>query len=154
MSELDRELEELWRSADARVRAPRGFDERLFARIARQAPVRAALPLVPREAMPWWVRVAAERHVALALALAGALLAAPAWWLALFAPASAALAKSGPAFALALAPWLTPLARALAAPRAELALAVGLAPVLGWGAYALARAIERGTTRLALQRRA
>ena len=146
--DIDPELERTWNAADAKVTAPRGFDERLFARLEREAPVRAAVPAPLREAMPWWVRAAGERHVALAFAIAGLLLAAPAWWLRATGPAVADLARTVEALAT---PWLTPLAKALAQPRADLALAIGLAPLLGWGAYELARAIERATTRATLR---
>ena len=144
--DIDPELARTWSAADAKAKAPRGFDERLFARLEREAPVRAAAPL--REAMPWWVRAAGERHIALAFALAGLLLAVPAWWLRATGPAVEGVARTFEALA---APWLAPLAQMLAQPRAEIALALGLAPLLGWGAYELARAVERATTRAAFR---
>ena len=146
--DLDPELERTWNAADVKVTAPPGFEQRLFARLEREAPLRAAVPM--REAMPWWVRAAGERHVALAFLVAGLVLASPAWWLRTTVPVVAAL-RSAEVF---LAPWLTPLGRALAQPRVELALALALAPLLAWGAYLLARAIERGTMRLTLRLRA
>jgi hypothetical protein len=154
---IDPELERTWAAAAARLHAPRGFEERLFARLAREAPVRAAA-VVP-EAMPWWVRAAGERHVALAFALAGAMLAWPAWWLRAAAPASAAVVRLGDLAEAGLAPWLTPVAQvfatprvaAFAAPHVELALAAGLAPVLAWVSYRLARAIERRMLRITLK---
>jgi len=147
--DIDPELTRTWNAADAKVAAPRGFDERLFARLEREVPVRAAAPMP--EAMPWWVRAAGERHVALAFVIAGLLLASPSWWLRATGPALGNLVRSAEVF---LAPWLTPLAQAIAQPRAGLALALGLAPLLGWGAYALARAVERATTRAAFRLRA
>jgi len=144
--DIDPEIERAWNAADANVTAPRGFDERLFARLEREVPVRAAV--APDEVLPWWVRAAGERHVALAFLVAGLLLAVPAWWLRATGPAVVDLARTFEGFA---APWLAPLARALAEPGAGLALAIGLAPLLGWGAYELARAVERATTRAAFR---
>jgi len=145
--DLGPEIERAWNAADANVTAPRGFDERLFARLEREVPVHVAMPL--REVVPWWLRAAGERHVALAFLVAGLLLAVPAWWLRATGPAVVNMARTLEGFA---APWLTPVARAFAAePRAELALALGLAPLLGWGAYELARAVERATTRAAFR---
>ena len=149
---FDPEIESTWNAADAKVTAPRGFDERLFARLEREAPVRAALPM--REAMPWWVRAAGERHVALAFLIAGLVLASPAWWLQATGPAVSSLGNLLRAAGVFLGPWLTPLGPALAQPRAGLALALALAPLLAWGAYLLARAIERGTVRMTLRLRA
>jgi len=146
--DLDPELERTWNAADANVTAPRGFEERLFARLEREAPVRAVVPM--REAMPWWVRAAGERHVALAFLIAGLVLASPAWWLRITGPVVTAL-RAAEVF---LAPWLTPLGPALAQPRAGLAVALGAAPLLAAGAYLLARAIERGTMRMTLRLRA
>jgi len=150
--DIDPDLTRTWNAADAKVTAPRGFDERLFARLEREVPVRAAAPLP--EAMPWWVRAAGERHAALAFVIAGLLLAWPSWWLRATGPAALALGNLVRSAEMFLAPWLTPLAQAIAQPRAGLALALGLAPFLGWGAYALARVIERATTRAAFRLRA
>ena len=148
--DIDPELERIWRAADARATAPRGFEDRLFARLEREAPVRAvAAPA--REAMPWWVRAAGERHVALALVIAGILLASPAWWFRATGPAISSLATLARG---SLAPWLAPLSQTFAQPRVELALALGFAPLLAWGAYLLARAIERATMRMTLRLRA
>jgi len=148
--DIDPEIASAWNAADTKVTAPRGFDERLFARLEREVPMHAAAPL--REVMPWWLRAAGERHVALAFLVAGLLLAVPAWWLRATGPAVINLARTFEGFA---APWLTPVAKAFAAePRAELALALGLAPLLGWGAYELARAVERATTLAAFRRQA
>jgi hypothetical protein len=146
---IDPELERTWNAADANVAAPRGFDERLFARLEREAPVRAAVPM--REAMPWWVRAAGERHVALAFVIAGIILFSPTWWLHASGPACAAAGNLALGF---LGPWLTPLAQAFALPRVELAVALAFAPLLGWGAYLLARSIERATMRAAFRLRA
>jgi len=152
---IDPELAELWESADATVRAPQGFEERLFARLAREAPARIAAPALPaREAMPWWVRAAGEWHVALALVIAGLFAGWPALWLDLASPA-----RDGAASVVRLAesyfvPLLAPVVAPFAAPRVALALAIGLAPVIVWASYGLARAIERRALRMALGRRA
>lgn len=143
MNEFD--LDDLFAAADAGVRAPHGFEERLFARLAHEAPV--YLPVPARDPMPWWVRIAAERHVAFALALAGILLASPAWWLSTAAPARAALASGFRAAGAWFAPWLAPLA---ATPNAGIAIALALTPWLAWGSYRLALAVERRTARAAL----
>ena len=148
---IDPDIERIWSAADARVSAPRGFDERLFARLASEAPVRATAPAPVPEAMPWWVRAAGERHVALALAIAAILLASPAWWFRATGPAMESFSSMARVF---LAPWLAPLAQAFAQPRVELAVALGFAPLLAWGAYLLTRAIERGTVRMTLRLRA
>ena len=142
MSEIDRDLERLWTEADAQVRAPRGFEERLFARLAAEAPVRAPAPA--RELLPWWVRIAAERHVAAALILAGATFAAPAWWLGAAGPASEA------ARAL-VTPWLAPFASLVSSPTVAFGLAAALAVPLALASFPLLRAIERGTARAVLR---
>ena len=147
--DLDPELERTWNAADVKVTAPPGFEQRLFARLEREAPLRAAVPM--REAMPWWVRAAGERHVALALAIAAILLVSPAWWFRATGPAMESFSNMARGF---LAPWLVPLAQASAQPKVELAVALGFAPRLAWGAYLLARAIERGTVRMTLRLRA
>ena len=128
----------------ADVRAPHGFEERLFARLDRET--RVFIPVSAPDSMPWWVRVAAERHVALAFVLAGLLLLSPAWWLSAAAPARAALVSMMRAAQAGLAPWLTPL---LSTPNAGLALALALTPFLLWGSYCLALALERRTARMA-----
>jgi len=126
----------------ADVRAPQGFEERLFARLERETPV--FVPAPAHDSMPWWVRIAAERHVALAFLIAGLLLLSPAWWLSAAAPARAALVAMMRAAEAGLAPWLTPLA---GAPNASLAIALALTPFLAWGSYCLALAVERRTAR-------
>ena len=137
--EFERALDRLWHEADRARPAPAGFEKRLFARLI---PMRAARPMV--EDMPWWVRIAGERHVALALLIAGLLAASPAWWFGAAAPVRAAAAS----LARGIGPTLAP----LFAPNVELGLACALAPVLAWGSFRLARAIERTTTRAALGR--
>jgi len=137
----DFDLEKLFR---ADVRAPHGFEERLFARLERER--RVFVPVPAQDAMPWWVRIAAERHVALAFLLAGLLLLSPAWWLSAVAPVRASLVAMMRAAEAGLAPWLGPLA---SAPNADLAFALALMPFLVWGSYRLARALERRTARLA-----
>lgn len=149
--DIDPEIERIWSAADAQVTAPGGFDERLFARLEREAPLRATVPAPVPEAIAWWVRAAGERHVALAFVIAGILLASPAWWFRATGPAIRSLANLAQGL---LAPWLAPLAQVFAQPRVELALALGLAPLLAWGAYLLAHAIERGTMRMTLRLRA
>ncbi len=137
--EFEHALDRLWREADRARPASAGFEERLFARLA---PMRAARPMAL--AMPWWVRVAGERHVALALLIAGLLAVSPAWWFGAAAPVRAALASLARGIAPAFAP--------LFAPQVELGLAFALAPVLAWGSFRLARAIERKTARATLGR--
>jgi len=128
----------------ADVRAPHGFEERLFARLERET--RVFIPVTAQDSMPWWVRIAAERHVALAFLVAGLLLLSPAWWLSAATPARAALVSLMRAAEAGLAPWLTPL---LSTPNAGLALALALTPFLLWGSYCLALALERRTARMA-----
>ena len=128
----------------ADVRAPHGFEERLFARLERET--RVFIPVPAHDAMPWWVRVAAERHVALAFLVAGLLLLSPAWWLSAAAPARAGLVAMMRAAQAGLAPWLAPLT---STPNADLAFALALTPFLIWGSYRLARALERRTARMA-----
>ena len=152
---IDRELEELWRAADAQIRAPLGFEERLFARLAQESPARIAAPIPPaREAMPWWVRAAGEWHVALALGIAGLFAGWPALWLDLASPARDGVTSVARLAESYVVPLLAPVIAPFAAPRVALALAVGLAPVLVWASYGLARAIERRALRMALGRRA
>jgi hypothetical protein len=147
--EFDQAFTRLLRAADAGVRAPEGFETRLFERLER-APAFAPVP----ESMPWWVRAAGERHVALALLVAGLLVAWPGWWLEAASPARAATAALSlwiqqhalSALGSAFAPFSTP--------RVGLALAVSLAPVLVWASFGLAGAIGRHAARLALGRRA
>jgi hypothetical protein len=99
--------------------------------------------------MPWWVRAAGERHVVLALLVAGLLVAWPAWWLEAASPVrTGVLALAGMVERLGEAPLLA----ALSAPWVALALALALAPVALWATYELARAIERRTLRVALGR--
>ena len=147
---LGRATSELWRDADAGVRAPAGFDERLFARLEREAQVSAARPLpVWRDALPWWVRAAGERHVALASILAGAMIA---WWGWLLVGASVAT-SAGAAFAGMVTGALTPALRWFTLPglsaEAGLALAACLAPGIAWVSYRLARVSERWMLRAA-----
>jgi hypothetical protein len=149
--EFDQAFAQLWREADAGVRAPAGFEAQLFERIERA-------PAIVPEPMSWWVRAAGERHVVLALAIAGLLVAWPGWWLEAASPARAGTAELVSWFQLhalpALWPILGPVLAPFATPRVGLALAVSLAPLLAWASYALAGAIARGAARRALGRRA
>ncbi len=156
---LDPALAALWRAADAETHAPAGFDQRLFARLEREAPVRAiavdpglvawALP-----ALPFWVRAAGERHVALALLAAGTIVAWPAWW----ALGAAYTAVGGTTLAHALeqlfAPTTKLLLAPLAVPRVALMVSVCLAPALAWASFEIPRAAERWARRVAFGRAA
>ena len=151
--ELDRALAGLFHAADARTRAPEGFDARLFARLEREAPRAAAHPASAAAlawsspALPWWVRIAGERHVALALLGLGALSAWPAWWLAggLIAGArgSSIAGGAGRAVSSLMGPLLPTLFAPLAAPRVLMITAACLAPAIAWGSYQAALAAER-----------
>jgi len=55
------------------LRAPAGFVERVMERVARARAARL-LSLVETDALPWWVRAAAEPTAALSLALAALLI--------------------------------------------------------------------------------
>jgi len=157
--ELDRALVELWRAADAGTRAPADFDTRLFARLEREAPRVAAsaadvaMAAWSLPALPWWVRAAGERHVALALLGLGTLVAWPAWWLAGAVSAGAGGASLARSFEQALTSTVTPLLPALfaplAAPRVAMITAACLAPAIAWASYRLALAAERWTSRAA-----
>jgi len=161
--ELDRALVDLWRAADAGTRAPDGFDARLFARLEREAPrvavspAGAAVAAWSRSALPWWVRAAGERHVALALLIAGALAAWPAWWSTQAGAAGAFGAGLAHVFAQLFTQLLgraaTPvLPAALVAPQVTLVLAACLAPAIAWASFQAARTAERWTHRAALAR--
>jgi hypothetical protein len=152
---LDREMEALFRAAEAQTRTPAGFDQRLFARLGRERAHRTvAFEPAARETLPWWIRATAERHVALALVTAGLLLAWPHWWLdaagaaregvlSLLSTGSRELAGPAPS---ALAP--------LASARLGPVVAFLLAPALAWASNQLARAAERWTRRITLGRAA
>ena len=140
----DFDLDRLFQTSDADVRAPHGFEERLFARLERETPV--YVPAPAQDSMPWWVRVAAERHVALAFVIAGILLLSPTWWLSAVGPARLALTSFFRSAEAGLAPWLLPLS---STPNAGLALALAITPFLAWGSYRLALALERRTARVA-----
>jgi hypothetical protein len=144
---LDPALDAVWREADLAVRAPAGFESRLFARLERES----ALLVMP-EPMPWWVRAAGERHVAFALLVAGALAAWPGWWLAAASPARAGVTQLAAALERFAAPLFGPLLAPFAAPHVGLGLALALAPVLVWGSYELARTIGLRAARGALGR--
>jgi hypothetical protein len=143
--ELDRALADLWREADAATRAPAGFDARLFARLEREAPRVAAVAVSawPQPVLPWWVRAAGEWHVALALAVAGAIVAWPTWWATNANSAGALGAGLAGALGRALTPLLPALFAPLMAPKVALVTAACLAPAIAWGSYQAALAAER-----------
>jgi hypothetical protein len=104
---------------------------------------------VPR-LMPWWVRAAGERHVALAFLIAGSSSSRPRGGCPRdgpAAPASVSIARPR-----VLAPWLTPLAQASRAAH-ELALALACASFLCGARTTCARA-RAPTTRAAFRLRA
>jgi hypothetical protein len=151
--ELDRVLADLWRDADAGTRAPAGFDARLFARIEREAPrplASAGVLSWSRPALPWWVRAAGERHVALALAIAGAIVAWPTWWATNAASAGALGAGLAAALDRALTPLVPALFAPLMAPKVALLTAACLAPAIAWASYQAGLAVERWVRRAAL----
>ena len=157
--ELDRALVDLWREADAGTRAPDGFDTRLFARLEREAPrvERAAVFAWSRPALPWWVHAAGERHVALALLIAGAFVAWPAWWSAQATTAGAVGAGLAQAFSQLFTQLLgravTPVLFApLLEPQVALVTAACLAPAIAWASYQAALAAEHWVQRTARAR--
>jgi hypothetical protein len=145
--DIEPRLARLWHEADAPLRAPLGFETRLFARLERGV---VPTPMLP--AMPWWVRAAGERHVVLALLIAGLLAAWPSWWREAAAPARAGVAQLTAGLEHLAAPWLAVLAAPFSVPGASLALALALAPLLAWASHEMARAIERGMARATLGR--
>jgi hypothetical protein len=78
----------------------------------------------------------------------------PALWLDLVSPARAGAAAIARLAESYFVPLLAPVIAPFAAPRVALALTIGLAPVIVWASYGLARAIERRALRMALGRRA
>jgi hypothetical protein len=161
--ELDRALVDLWREADAGTRAPDGFDTRLFARLEREAPrvqARAGDATIlawSRPALPWWVRAAGERHVALALLIAGAVVAWPTWWSTQASTAGALGTGIAQVFAQLLTQLLgrvaTPaLFAPLLEPRVALVTAACFAPAIAWVSYQAALAAEHWVHRTARAR--
>ena len=149
----DHDLDALFAAARDRTRAPRGFADRVLARVAL-APARAVAPatvpgVAPESAWAFWLRAAAHPAVALALAIAGLVAA----WPVAVAAGGAALATGLGAFASQ--GWFAFLRAAYAAapalrdPLSAGTLLVLAAVPLGWTAFACARVAERWTRRLA-----
>jgi hypothetical protein len=73
----DRELDELFVRARVRTQAPRGFADRVLARVALERTAFAPA-VAPESAWAFWLRAASHPAVALAFALAGIVVAWPA----------------------------------------------------------------------------
>ena len=150
--ELDRSLVELWRTADAGTRAPADFDARLFARLEHEAPRVTSAGAWSLPTLPWWVRAAGERHVALALALAGAIVAWPTLWSTFATTAGAFGSALAQQFGRTVTALLPGVFAPLMAPRFALITAVCLAGTLAWASYRLAFVAERWARHAALGR--
>jgi hypothetical protein len=120
--------------------APRGFTDRVMARVARADAAVAHATATLSLPLPWWVRIAAEPSTALALLLAGVTLLKANALLALSSSVAAWVAALGTRVAAAPTPALPDL---LSQPVVLFGLALALAPAAAWLSWVLFAWTER-----------